>query len=188
MVQRVSLTSKQLLINYGPLEEGEELRPKTIDKQRELRQLFNDWVDATAAAEVSEGQPPPAPSRAIRNISVFDRPSLLLKFDSAESKTLFAEMIDKNNFLLKELSPKARIRPRAYTVIFRFVPCGGSFDPSLEEHLCNIEKENDLQPNSISAASWCKHPEKRSPGQTTATLKVACSNPDVANHLITGRI
>ena len=97
-------------------------------------------------------------------------------------------MINKNDFLLKELSPKACIRPRAYTVIFRFVPCRGSFDPSLVEHLRNIEKENDLQSNSISTASWCKHPDERSPGQTTATLKVACANPDVANHLLTGCI
>ena len=83
VVQRVSLASKQLLIDYGPLDEGEELRPKTIDEWRELRQLFNDWVDAIAAAEVGEGQPPPALSHTIRNISVFDRSSLLLEFDSA---------------------------------------------------------------------------------------------------------
>ena len=46
VVQRVTLASRQLLIDYGPLEEGEELHPKTIDEQRELRQLFNDWIDA----------------------------------------------------------------------------------------------------------------------------------------------
>ena len=38
------------------------------------------------------------------------------------------------------------------------------------------------------AASWCKRPDKRSPNQTTATLKVACANPDVANCLLTGHI
>ena len=41
---------------------------------------------------------------------------------------------------------------------------------------------------SIAAASWCKHPDRRSPGQTTATLKVTCANPDVANRLLTGHI
>ena len=97
-------------------------------------------------------------------------------------------MVEKNDFLLKELSPRAKIHPRAYTVIFRFVPCDGSFDPSNEDHLRDIEKENDLQANSISAASWCKFPDRRSPGQTTATFKVACSNPDAANWLLPGRI
>ena len=97
-------------------------------------------------------------------------------------------MLEKNDFLLKELSPKAHIRPRAYSVILRFVPCNGSFDPSNDKHLHNIEEENNLQVGSITAASWCKCPDRRSPGQTTATLKVACANPDAANRLITGRI
>ena len=97
-------------------------------------------------------------------------------------------MIEKNDFLLKKLSPKACIHPRAYTVIFRFVPCDRSFDLGNNKHLCNIEEENDLQVSSIAAASWCKCPDRRSPGQTTATLKVACANPDTANCLLTGRI
>ena len=150
--------------------------------------MFNDWIDAINSSETVEGQPPPPPLCTVRNVSIFERPSLLLEFDSADSKSQFAEMIEKNNFLLKELSPKARIRPRTYAVIFRFVPCDGSFDPNKEDHLRDIEKDNDLQANSISAASWCKRPNRRSPGQTTATLKVACTNPDIANSLLTGRI
>ena len=97
-------------------------------------------------------------------------------------------MIEKNDFLLKELSPKARIRPWAYSVIFRFVPCDGSLDPGNDKHLCDIEEEKDLQVSSITAASWCKRPDRRSPGQMTATLKVACANPNAANRLLTGRI
>ena len=97
-------------------------------------------------------------------------------------------MIASNSFLLSELSPKACIRPHTYAVIFRFVPCNGTFDPSLDDSLRTIEKENDLPTNAIIAASWCKHPDRRSPNQTTATLKVACANPDVANRLLTGHI
>ena len=188
VAQRVALATKQLLIDYGPLKEGEELRPSMADGQKELRQLFNDWIDIINSSETVEGQPPPPPSRAVCNVSIFECPSLLLEFDSADSKSQFAEMIEKNNFILKELSPKACIRPRTYAVIFRFVPCNGSFDPNKEDHLCDIEKDNDLQANSISAAKWCKRPNRRSPGQTTATLKVACTNPDIANSLLTGRI
>ena len=126
------------------------------NEQKELRQLFNDWVDTINSFKTVEGQPPPPSSRAVRNVSIFERPSLLLEFDSTESKSQFAEMIEKNNFLLKELSPKARVHPRTYAVIFRFVPCDGSFDPNKEEHLRDIKKDNDLQANSIPAASWCK--------------------------------
>ena len=94
MAQRVALATKQLLIDYNPLEEGEELRPSTANKQKELRQLFNDWVDAINSFETVEGQPSPLSSRAVRNVSIFERPSLLLEFDSAESKSQFAEMIE----------------------------------------------------------------------------------------------
>jgi hypothetical protein len=188
VAQRVALATKQLLIEYGPLDEGEEPRPRSVEAQREMRQLFNGWNDSVEPTETAEGQPPPAPSRAVRNVSIFDRPAMLLEFDSAESKIKFANMIDKNDFLLNEISPKARVCPWTYAVIFRFVPCTGSFDPSLGEHLRNIERENDLPVNSIAAASWCKRPDRRSPNQTTATLKVTCFNPDIANRLLTGRI
>ena len=121
---------------------------------------------------------PPISSHAVRNVSMFNRPSLLLEFDSAKSKEQFTVMIEKNDFLLTELNPKAHICPRAYTVIFRFIPCDASFDLSNDEHLHNIEEENDLQAGSIAAVSWCKCPNRRSSGQTTTTLKIACAKAE----------
>ena len=97
-------------------------------------------------------------------------------------------MCADNQNLLLGFSPKARFRPRTYAVILRFVPCTGQFDPSAEAHLREIEAENDIPPNSIASASRCKRPEKRSPGQKTATLKVLCTNPEAANLFITGHI
>jgi hypothetical protein len=69
---RVVLAAKQLLIKYGPLKEGEVPCPKTIEAQGDLHQLFNDWIDATTAAEADGEQMQPAPSRAVRNVSIFD--------------------------------------------------------------------------------------------------------------------
>ena len=57
-MQHVALATKQLLIEYGPLEEGEALQPKTLDEQKELHQLFNDWIDATTATDAVPDQPP----------------------------------------------------------------------------------------------------------------------------------
>ena len=68
------------------------------------------------------------------------------------------------------------------------MPCSGLFYPSLEAHLQEVEAEKDLPPNSIVSATWCKRPEKRSPNQKTATLKVFCTNPKAANMFITERI
>jgi hypothetical protein len=113
---------------------------------------------------------------------------MLLEFESTASKDNFTSICTKNPTLLAKINPNAHIRPRAYTVIFRFVPCLGQFDPSIDEHLRIIERENDLTEGSISAASWCKRPDKRAPNQSTATLKVACLNPETANCLLTSRI
>ena len=63
--QRVSLASKQLLIEYGPLEENEEPRNKSIEEQRELRQTFNNWIDNCTPTPDGE-EPPPVPSGSQR--------------------------------------------------------------------------------------------------------------------------
>ena len=118
-----------------------------------MRQLFNDWIDATTAAEADGEKSQPTPLQVVHNVSIFDCPAFLLEFDSATSKDKFTEMIENNNFLLGELSPKARILPRTYAVIFRFVPCNGPFDPNIDKNLRNLERENDLPPNTIVAAS-----------------------------------
>ena len=113
---------------------------------------------------------------------------MLLEFESAASKESFVNLCDKNTFLLSKIGPKVHIRPCTFPIIFCFVPCKGQFDPSNSAHLCNIDRENDLADGSIASASWCKCPEKRSPNQTTVTLKVACVNLETANQLLTGRI
>jgi hypothetical protein len=184
--QRVSLASKQLMIEYGPLGENELPRDKSVESQRALKQLFNNWVDTNTPVE--EGAEQPSPSRVVRSVTVFDRPAILLEFESDMAKDKFIEMCADHPDLLVEINSKARICPRTYTIILRFVPCTGHFDPSNTEHLRDVERDNDLPPGSISSASWCKRPEKRSPNQKSATLKVQCSNPTSANLLITGRI
>ena len=124
----------------------------------------------------------------VHNVLIFDHPTFLLEFESAKAKNCFVDLCNKNVFLLTELGPKACISPHTYAIIFCFIPCNGSFDPSTSEHLHNIKKENDLPANSLVSASCCKHLQKRSPNQATTSLKVACVNPKTANCLITGHI
>ena len=61
--------------------------------------------------ETTEGQPLPAPSHAVRNMSIFDRPAMLLEFNSVESKNIFMEMVKKNTLLLNKINPKVHIQP-----------------------------------------------------------------------------
>jgi hypothetical protein len=135
-----------------------------------------------------KGLLPPAPSRAVCSVSIFDRPLILLEFDSPKSKTFFADLCNDNPHRLQEISPKAQIRPQAYTVIYTSSLAMGTSTPATNAHLQNIKHDNDLSSMSILTASWCKHPDKHAPNQATATLKVACSSPDSANRLLTGRI
>ena len=187
LIQRILLASKQLLIDYGPKTPDDPPRDKSIEAQCKHRGMFNDWIDISLPP-AEEHMAPVPPSRAVYNISIFDSPSVLLEFDSAESKFKFETICSNNPNLLVKFSPKAHIRPWTYAIILHFMLCDGLFDPSLEAHLWEVKIENDLPPNSIVSASWCKHPEKRLPNQKTATLKVLCANPKAANTLITGCI
>src|ERR1700722_14901156 len=182
--QRTMLAAKQLLIELGPLgEEGPE-PDQSAQTQASHRDLFNSWFDDDDKTNDNYT----APSRAVRGVKIFDRPAILVKFDTQESKSRFVKLCDNTPDLLAKLSPNAQIRLRTYPVIFKFVPCIGTFDPSNAQHLRGLEKENDLGPNSISTAEWCKKPEKRSPGQSTANLKVHCASAESANRILQERI
>jgi hypothetical protein len=122
------------------------------------------------------------------SVAIFDHPALLLEFDTDTSKNSFVNLCAKNPFLLSEISPRAQIRPHTFPVIFWFILCQGQFNPSYEGHLHSVKRENSLEAGSIIAASWCKCPNKRSPNQATASLKVACLNSETANCLLSGHI
>ena len=159
VLQHVLLTSEHLHIKYGPLEENEKLQNRLIEEQCELHQTFNDWIDNCTITP--DGEEPPPPSCAVCSASIFNRPALLLEFESAASKDSFIKLCDNNSFLLKEISLKACICSCTFSIIFYFVPCQGQFDPTNSTHLHNIEQENDLAASSIVSTSWCKHQEKK---------------------------
>ena len=123
--------------------------------------MCNDWINiSTPPAEDRAALPPP--SRAIHSVSIFDSPSVLLKFDSVNSKAKFEKICADKPELLSEFNLKARIRPRTYAIIMHFVPCSGQFDPGNDAHLREVEVENDIPPNTITLATWCKCLKNRS--------------------------
>ena len=187
LLQCISLTSKQILIDYGPLAPDDPPRDKSIEAQHTLRGMFNDWIDiSTPPAE--EGAIPLPPSHVIQSVLIFNSPSALLEFNLVDSKTKFEKICTNKPELLAEFSHKAHIRPCTYAIILCFVPCSGQFNPSNAVYLREVKFENDILPNYIALAVWCKHPDKRSSNQKTATLKVLYANPEAANLFITGQI
>ena len=61
LVQCVSLTIKQVLIDYGPLVPNNPLRDKSIEAQHALRGMFNDWIDIKPPSPLSSRRGEPAP-------------------------------------------------------------------------------------------------------------------------------
>ncbi|KAF8798453.1 hypothetical protein BYT27DRAFT_7123052, partial [Phlegmacium glaucopus] len=82
----------------------------------------------------------------------------------------------------------ATIKAKGYNLIFKFVPCTGNLDPSNAECIVDLKTSNNLQPGSISSATWLKRVDRHSPNQKVASLKVVCSSPETANHLLCEKV
>ncbi|KAF8239332.1 hypothetical protein L208DRAFT_1237635 [Tricholoma matsutake] len=78
----------------------------------------------------------------------------------------------------------ASLKAKGFNLIFSFVPCNGAFDPTDKSHITDIETDNALPPGAITSASWLKHIDHQAPNQMVASLKVVCSSPEFANHLL----
>ncbi|KAF5367638.1 hypothetical protein D9615_010583 [Tricholomella constricta] len=138
-----------------------------------------------------EGESAPAESQTyIRGLAALDRGAYLFEMSTADAACRFREYATDPTlaFLKSHLGASARIKAKAYNLLFRFVPCGAFFDPSDRDHLNVIEDDNDLPSGAILSASWLKRPDRRSPKQTVASLKVVCSTAEAANRLLQERI
>ncbi|KAF5378885.1 hypothetical protein D9615_006982 [Tricholomella constricta] len=138
-----------------------------------------------------EGESAPAESQTyIRGLAALDRGAYLFEMSTTDAARRFREYATDPTlaFLKSHLGASARIKAKAYNLVFRFVPCGSFFDPSDRDHLNVIEDDNDLPSGAILSASWLKRPDRRSPKQTVASLKVVCSTAEAANRLLQERI
>ncbi|KAF5375879.1 hypothetical protein D9615_008261 [Tricholomella constricta] len=194
--QRLLRGARTVLVEANP---DDDLAP--VDRSPtgifEIRQAMNkelDALDKSLGANsfiTEEGEAAPAETRTyVRGISALDRGAYLFELTNADAARRFREYATDPDlsFLKTHLGASARIKAKAYNLVFRFVPCGAFFDPSNRAHLDVIEDDNDLSNGSILSASWIKRPERRSPKQTVASLKVVCSTADAANRLLQDRV
>ena len=146
-----------------------------------LHGKINEWIrslDQEAHQVMSPaGQP-------IKVLQFTERGAILLKFESKEYTDHFNTYC-RNNNLLRQICSTVKIQPHTYQVVIKFVPCDGSFSPKDNTQLCAIEAEHNLDKGAIVAAMWIKEPERHSPGQKTANVKVLCATPNAANRLLT---
>ena len=144
-----------------------------------LQELDSDNADLSDTTDVKT---------KIHGIQSLERGAYLVKLDSPASATCFRSYCTDFDLLTAHLGLSASIKSKAFNLVFRFIPCDGAFDPSDQEHIAAIELDNNLTLGSISSASWLKRPERRSPNQKVASLRVACTSPEAANHLLRERV
>ena len=112
---------------------------------------------------------------------------MLLEFKLKDYTDHFNTYCRDNN-LLKQICNTVKIQQCTYQVVMKFVPCNSSFSPEDEAQLHTIEAKHKLDKGAIVAASWIKKPERWSPRQKTANIKVPCATLSAANRLLTEHI
>jgi hypothetical protein len=165
--------------------------PSSSDRNPQITLKLHDDLNIKLSA-LDEGNfdiaNSPKDRTKIRGIQILERGAYLFELNSPASATCFHSYCSEFNLLLSSLSRSAYAKNKGFNLVFRFVPCQSSFDPSDLDHISAIETENSLEEGSITSTSWIKNPERRSPNQHVASLKVTCSSPESANHLLCERI
>ena len=179
---RLRLQERQIYITLNPdtiILHADRRRTEAI----ELRTKLNNELSALEASRPS----PESRHTVIRALQYTDCNALLIEFDTPDSVKAFCSYCTSSNFQ-SHISPVAKILPRVFHIIMKFVPCDGSFDPKDENQLRIIEKDHDLEEGSIILADWIKKPSRCTPNQKIAHIRFLCASPTIANKLLSGHV
>lgn len=184
ITNRLLISVKQAYISFDPAD-AKAPKDRGGPAAYQLRTQLNAYMKEldTATDQITD-----TTGFAIRALQFSDRNAILLEFESVESAKKFRTYCVEHFLLTARICPSAKLQPRTYRVVMKFVPCDGNFDPSDRDHLRHIEEDLNLASNSIITASWIKKPENRAPNQKTANVKVVCSSAETANKLLMERI
>lgn len=186
--QRVLLAARTVLVQIDLNDESSPKDRSPLANSR-LRVAMNNYLDKQLVLDRELGFCDEEPKKtSIRGIQTLDRGAYLFELDSPSSADRFRSQASFTDLLTSHLGESATVKPKGHNLVFSFVPCDGAFDPSDALHIAELEKTNFLPPGAITSASWLKRADRRSPGQTVASLKVVCSSPEHANHLLCERI
>ena len=106
---------------------------------------------------------------------------MIIQLVSREAAEWLQEPFNKVAFTEK-LDANAYIKERTYPLVVPRVPI--SFDPQIQEHLCEVETINNLALNTISKARWIKPLYRRHAKQTIAYAMLSLNSANKANRLI----
>ena len=145
-----------------------------------LQGKINEWI-RVLGQEMHQVMSPAG--QPIKVLQFTEWGAMLLKFKSKDYADHFNTYCRDNN-LLKQICNTVKIQQRTYRVVMKFVPCNGSFSSEDKAQLCTIEAKHKLDKGVIVVTSWIKKPERQSPRQKTANVKVLCATPSVAKRLL----
>lgn len=112
---------------------------------------------------------------------------LLIECDSNATATQVRSYCVEENLLTK-ISTSAKLQLHTYHLVLKFVPCNSTFNPDNADQLQVLEMSHDHAEGSISSAAWIKKWGLHAPNQKVANVKITCSSPLTANHLLLERV
>ena len=89
---------------------------------------------------------------------------------------------DIRDRFLMALGTPAELKRRTYSILVPFLPVRSQIED--QEWLRNVEAENNLGSNTITATRWAKPIERRSAEQQVTHAIFVLTNPDTANTLL----
>jgi hypothetical protein len=155
--QCLLLASHTILVKVNPTHASSstDRTPQTALKtHNDLNKRLSDLNEGNLELVNSPGD-----STKICGIQTLERGTYLIEMNSPTATDHFRTYCLDFDLLTSSLGVSADVKDKAYNLIFRFVPCQSSFDPSDPDHISAIETKNGLDPGSITSASWLKNPE-----------------------------
>lgn len=175
-----------------PLDSSQRSDPRLErDIERKTRQILVDTLDPkialTSLAGIKEivgaaikaiTNPPPPADTAIADVNKLRRGGFTVVFKDKAVIEWLQDITVELEFTMG-IAPDASITRRVYSILVPRIPL--TFDPTVEEHLREIEECNNLPAGSIQKARWIKPENRRFPGQQAAHAIFAIKDANTAN-------
>ena len=164
--------SKQVLVDIF----NKEVVNQSLD---ELKTKFNKLI------KDAEDEEKPKGDLEVQQIIKLKNGGLILQFGSKETAEWFCQPQTELNILPK-IDGSATVKERNFQILIPRVPV--TFDPGNEEHLRELEEQNNIHSKRIRRAKWIKPTYRRALGQQLAHLALTVSTLEDANIMIRDRI
>lgn len=174
---RLNIGACQILIeiqtqNEDPSSDTALAEPDSTGK---IKIAANKWLANR------NGDDPPPPNSIIRAVTEYRNKKLLIETDTRETAVWLKA--NATRVIQPLVGQPIKVLGRLYPVVARFMPV---LFKTNEEGARELEINANLPAQSISHVMWIRNPERRTPGQNFANVKVYCRSAEAANTLVLG--